>query len=70
MRHGADHGEVVADEEVAHAIALLQVGEQLNGKKVALIVCGSNLDEGRFSELVSRGQFLDAGAAQNSNVTY
>ncbi len=70
MRPGAGHGQVVADEEVAHAIALLQVGEQLNGKEVALIVCDCNLDVGRFSELANRGQLLDTGAAKSRKVTY
>ena len=32
--------------------------ETLNGKKVGLIVCGANIDAGRYSELLARGQAL------------
>ena len=32
--------------------------ETLNGKKVGLIVCGANIDTGRYSELLARGQAL------------
>jgi hypothetical protein len=28
VRHGAHHGQVVADEDVAHAVTPLQVGQQ------------------------------------------
>ena len=31
---------------------------RLNGKKVGLIVCGANIDAGRYSELLARGQTL------------
>ena len=52
--------KLAVEPAAATALAALlgPLREQLNGKKVALIVCGSNLDAGRFSELLLRGQAL------------
>lgn len=52
--------KLAVEPAAATALAALlgPLRAQLNGKKVALIVCGSNLDAGRFSELLARGQAL------------
>jgi threonine dehydratase len=56
--------KLAVEPAAATALAALlgPLREQLNGKKVALIVCGSNLDAGRFSELLARGQALAANS--------
>jgi threonine dehydratase len=49
--------KLVAEPAAAAATAALlgPLRARLDGKKVALIVCGSNIDAARFSELVARG---------------
>jgi threonine dehydratase len=49
--------KLVAEPAAATATAALfgPLRERLRGKRVALIVCGSNIDPARFSELLSRG---------------
>ncbi|RQP25574.1 threonine ammonia-lyase [Piscinibacter terrae] len=49
--------KLVAEPAAAAATAALlgPLRGRLDGKKVALIVCGSNIDPARFSELVARG---------------
>ncbi len=49
--------KLVAEPAAATAAAALfgPLRERLRGKRVALIVCGSNIDPVRFSELLSRG---------------
>ena len=49
--------KLVAEPAAAAAAAALlgPLRARLDGKKVALIVCGSNIDAARFSELVAKG---------------
>jgi threonine dehydratase len=49
--------KLVAEPAAAAATAALlgPLRARLDGKRVALIVCGSNIDAARFSELVARG---------------
>jgi threonine dehydratase len=49
--------KLVAEPAAAAATAALlgPLRQRLDGKRVALIVCGTNIDEGRFAELVARG---------------
>lgn len=49
--------KLVAEPAAATATAALfgPLRERLRGKRVALIVCGSNIDPARFSELLTRG---------------
>jgi threonine dehydratase len=53
--------KLVAEPAAAIATAALlgPLRERLRGKRVGLIVCGSNLDAARFAELVGRGMALD-----------
>ncbi len=48
--------KLVAEPAAAAATAALlgPLREQLNGKRVALVVCGSNIDAARFGELLMR----------------
>lgn len=50
--------KLAVEPAAASALAALlgPLRQRLQGKKVALIVCGSNLDAARFAELVHRGQ--------------
>jgi len=49
--------KLVAEPAAAAATAALlgPLRQRLDGKRVALIVCGTNIDAGRFAELVARG---------------
>jgi len=49
--------KLVAEPAAAAATAALlgPLRQRLDGKRLALIVCGTNIDEGRFAELVARG---------------
>ena len=57
MHHLFRDMKLVAEPAVAAAIAALlgPLRARLDGKKVALIMCGSNIDAQRFSELVAKG---------------
>jgi threonine dehydratase len=63
--------KLAVEPAAATALAALlgPLREQLNGKKVALIVCGSNQDAVRFSELLARGQALAVNAIPGNNVS-
>jgi threonine dehydratase len=49
--------KLVAEPAAAAATAALlgPLRARLDGKRVALVVCGSNIDPARFSELVAKG---------------
>jgi threonine dehydratase len=53
--------KLVAEPAAATATAALfgPLRNMLRGRRVALLVCGSNIDPGRFAELVARGAALD-----------
>lgn len=53
--------KLVAEPAAATATAALfgPLRNMLRGQRVALLVCGSNIDAGRFAELVGRGAALD-----------
>ena len=57
MHHLYRDMKLVAEPAAAAATAALlgPLRQRLDGKRVALIVCGSNIDAGRFAELVARG---------------
>ncbi|HEV7913486.1 MAG TPA: threonine/serine dehydratase [Albitalea sp.] len=57
MRHLYDDMKLVAEPAAAAATAALlgPLRERLEGKRVALIICGSNIDPVRFAELLARG---------------
>lgn len=57
MAHLYRDMKLVAEPAAATATAALfgPLREPLRGKRVALMVCGSNIDAARFSELLSRG---------------
>lgn len=52
--------KLVAEPAAAAATAALlgPLRERLDGKKIGLIVCGSNIDSTRFNELLDRGKAL------------
>lgn len=56
MRHLFHDMKLVAEPAAAAATAALlgPLRERLDGRRVALIVCGSNIDTARFSELLAR----------------
>jgi threonine dehydratase len=49
--------KLVAEPAAATAAAALfgPLRQRCEGKRIAVIVCGSNIDSGRFSELLCRG---------------
>jgi threonine dehydratase len=57
MHHLYRDMKLVTEPAAAAATAALlgPLRQRLDGKRVALIVCGSNIDPARFSELVARG---------------
>ena len=57
MHHLYRDMKLVCEPAAAAATAALlgPLRSRLDGKRVALIVCGSNIDEARFAELVARG---------------
>ncbi|MEC5160893.1 MULTISPECIES: threonine ammonia-lyase [unclassified Janthinobacterium] len=57
MLHLFRDAKLVAEPAAAVATAALlgPLREKLDGKRVALIVCGSNIDSARFAELLCRG---------------
>ncbi len=57
MKRGAEPAAAAAT-----AALLGPLRSRLDGKKVALIVCGSNVDPARFADLVARGAVDDTAA--------
>ena len=57
MHHLYRDMKLVAEPAAAAATAALlgPLRQRLDGKRVALVVCGSNVDPARFAELVARG---------------
>ena len=64
MHHLYRDMKLVAEPAAAAATAALlgPLRSRLDGKKVALIVCGSNTDPARFADLVARGAVDDTAA--------
>lgn len=56
--------KLVAEPAAATATAALigPLRQRLRGRRVGVLVCGSNIDAVRFAELVGRGQLLDEAA--------
>ncbi len=50
--------KLVAEPAAATAALLGPLREKLDGKRIGLIVCGSNIDSTRFTELLDRGKAL------------
>jgi threonine dehydratase len=64
MLHLFRDAKLVAEPAAAVATAGLlgPLRERLQGKRVGVLVCGSNIDPARFAELLARGAWLrDAG---------
>lgn len=64
MLHLFRDAKLVAEPAAAVATAGLMgpLRERLQGKRVGLLVCGSNIDPARFAELLARGARLRDGA--------
>jgi threonine dehydratase len=46
------HGETIEGAAGVAVAALLQTGQRFAGKAVAVVICGGNIDEARFGEIV------------------
>jgi len=69
MLHLFRDAKLVAEPAAAVATAALlgPLRERLHGKRVALLVCGSNIDPARFAELLARGARVRDGGGLHEN---